>query len=1036
MSEVREFNGRRTKADKGCEAEGLEAEILVIKHRKECSGSDCVEENKPSLSSSQVERATKALDPLFIHTNVLPAFNSALDQTLIADLPLCLDPIACIRADAEYVYSIVQALSTSPQNIEIHHANFLGDTMIYRRLILYVFAHLLFCSSNQKLLDQFKETLQQWKAWDGLTIIKNHQLIKDYLWDVFQQGLTAEASSTLHSEETFRKLVALDAIGICAHLKVWVTDDNKYQDLLTQRDQIAQSLVNLLQARLDFPMEPQYKPRHVKALLKLCRASGLYPESLALKGIEMERHPVDNGGYGDVYKGQLHGRKIAIKALKVYQSSNLARLLKDFLSEAVLWRQLSHPNVLPFYGIYQPDDSLPRLCLTSPWMENGNAVEFLNRHPETQCVHLVSDMALGLEYLHGLQPGVVHGDLKGANVLITQSGRACLADFGLAIAIDSNTMTVAQNSTVRSGGTVRWQAPELFNPTGCQQNTTCSDIYAFACVCYEMFSSQVPFYELRQDYSIIIPVMEGKRPDFPSGDLSQTRGLNTDIWDLIQACWAQDPTRRPIVKQVVERLKSLPHRSVDNRPLDDFHFPIQAFYGRNEHLFSTIVAVDQNFPIPGPTTFEQVPLASALAAEQAPLASDLLPSEQTSVMSRYATVTQIPLIKQALLTSTPAPPTQTLVARAPATLEREPLVSTPSAAEKSLLSSIPAEQTPSASVLATVEQASIVSALSTVDQAPLTSALTVGHTSPASGPGSTEETPLASVPAITEQVSEAFNEGSIFNVVIFGEAGAGKSSVVNMIAGRQVVQPSINKAGYPSQTKPHVVNLDGTPIKLWVTAGLNEEDNGTPSAKHSIINLYKLVKRLEDGISLLVYCVRGPEIKNSITRNYRLFHHGLCQQKVPIVLVVTGLEGEHPMDAWWEMNQAVFQKQQLVFSGQACVTATKGQFKAGAYAFEKEYEESKTKVQKLIGECSRTVQRKIKPSHWVMDTFKNTINIVTRMLHVPLLGLNFSLHDALMEYGGFSDEQAEEIVYEVETGKTADDEEQDLWSDIYHWVQS
>jgi len=75
---------------------------------------------------------TKALDPLFIHTNVLPAFNSALDQTLIADLPLCLDPIACIRADAEYVYSIVQALSTSPQNIEIHHANFLGDTMIYR----------------------------------------------------------------------------------------------------------------------------------------------------------------------------------------------------------------------------------------------------------------------------------------------------------------------------------------------------------------------------------------------------------------------------------------------------------------------------------------------------------------------------------------------------------------------------------------------------------------------------------------------------------------------------------------------------------------------------------------------------------------------------------------------------------------------------------------------------------------------------------------------------------------------------------------
>jgi hypothetical protein len=144
----------------------------------------------------------------------------------------------------------------------------------------------------------------------------------------------------LHSEATFRKVVALDAIGICAHLTVCVTDDSKYQNLVTRRGQAAQSLVNLLQEvrssalsslyatesahsdqRLDFPMEPQYKPRHVKALLKLSRASGLYPESLALKGIEMEMHPVDNGGYGDVYQGIL-------KVLKVYQSSDLVKLLK------------------------------------------------------------------------------------------------------------------------------------------------------------------------------------------------------------------------------------------------------------------------------------------------------------------------------------------------------------------------------------------------------------------------------------------------------------------------------------------------------------------------------------------------------------------------------------------------------------------------------------------------------------------------------------------------------------------------------------
>jgi 50S ribosome-binding GTPase len=539
-----------------------------------------------------------------------------------------------------------------------------------------------------------------------------------------------------------------------------------------------------------------------------------------------------------------------------------------------------------------------------------------------------------------------------------------------------------------------------------------------------MFSGQVPFYEIRQDYSVIIPVIQGKRPNFPSGDLSRTRGLNTEVWDLIQVCWAQDPTQRPTVKQIVERLRSLSPQLVDNRPPDDFHFPTSAVYGRDEHPFSNLVAVDQISPVPGPITVEQVPLTSGLAAEQTPLASDLPLNEQTSVMSASATVTPTPLIEQAPLGSIPASSTQTLVPCASATLARDP---TPSIAEKSLLSSIHTEQAPPASVLAIVEQA------------PLTSALTIGKTSPESGPASIEQTPLASVPAIAEQapcMSEAFNAGSIFNVIIFGEAGAGKSSVVNMIAGRQVVQSSINAAGYPSQTEPHVVNLDGTPIKLWVTAGLNEDDNGTPNAKRTIINLYNLVKRLEDGISLLVYCVRGPGIKNSITRNYRLFHHGLCQQKVPIVLVVTGLEGENPMDAWWSTNQVAFQKQHLVFSGQACVTATKGQFKAGAYAFEKEYEESRKKVQKLIGDCSRAVDQTVKPSHWVMNTFKSTFNVVTRMLNVPLVGLNFSLREILAEYGGFSEEQAKKIVYEVEVGNTVDDEERNLWNNIYEWIQS
>jgi hypothetical protein len=62
--------------------------------------------------------------------------------------------------------------------------------------------------------------------------------------------------------------------------------------------------------------------------MKLSMASGLYPECLVLKGIVIEGHPVARGGYGDVYRGLLHEKQIAVKVLRIYQDSDLVKLLK------------------------------------------------------------------------------------------------------------------------------------------------------------------------------------------------------------------------------------------------------------------------------------------------------------------------------------------------------------------------------------------------------------------------------------------------------------------------------------------------------------------------------------------------------------------------------------------------------------------------------------------------------------------------------------------------------------------------------------
>ena len=420
---------------------------------------------------------------------------------------------------------------------------------------------------------------------------------------------------------------------------------------------------------------------------------------------------------------------------------------------------------------------------------------------------------------------------------------------------------------------------------------------------YQLFSGQVPFPEFQNDYAVLVSVMRGKRPDFPSHDLCRSRGLDNEVWDLMQTCWAQEPIQRPTVEQVMARLQALPHQVADQRPLDDFNinFPSQTAYIHTDHLFSAL-------------------------AKQTSLGSGLAITEHTPLGSEPTT----------------------------------------------------AEQTPLLSAVSTAAQESLASVL-----------------------------------------DMALSDNTVPNVVIFGEGGAGKSSVVNMIAGRQVAQTSNHAVDYMFQSESHFVDIGGTPVRLWDTTGLNEEDTGLDITKDIIIHLFNLLKRLEDGINLLVYCVRGPRVKSSTIRNYRMFYHCMCQQNVPIILVATGLEGEDPMDAWWPMNKDVFQRQQMFFSGQTCITATRGKLRRGAYMFEPEYEESKAKVQKLIGDCCRDAQGtawKMQPAQWTVSTAKNASNRVTGLFNAPPPGFNDLLAEVLKEHGGSSDEEARKIAMGVENG--------------------
>ncbi|KAH0589950.1 hypothetical protein H2248_000136 [Termitomyces sp. 'cryptogamus'] len=268
-----------------------------------------------------------------------------------------------------------------------------------------------------------------------------------------------------------------------------------------------------------------------------------------LTDVTISDMPLCSGRFFDIYVGEWSGRSVCFKVVRLPRVSSI----KISSSEVDRWRQLSHPNILPFYGIYQNDK---QVSLASPWMKKGDITEYLKHDQTSDRVHFFDDVAQGLKYLH--ENGIVHGDLKGKNVLVNEDGRAVLADFGTSSVIDADVLARVSSPSSVSQGTARWRAPETFNFEGDDElpDTTASDVYAFAMVAYEIFANQLPFPQLRVDISIMRAVVEGERPLRPPADSTSWSmwGLTDQIWSLMEACWLSQSEQRPAMQDVIGHL--------------------------------------------------------------------------------------------------------------------------------------------------------------------------------------------------------------------------------------------------------------------------------------------------------------------------------------------------------------------------------------------------------------------------------------------------------------------------------------------------
>ncbi|KZW01248.1 kinase-like protein [Exidia glandulosa HHB12029] len=218
--------------------------------------------------------------------------------------------------------------------------------------------------------------------------------------------------------------------------------------------------------------------------------------------------------------------------------------------EISVWQTLEHPNVQRLLGLCEGiSDKVP--AMVSEWYQHGDINEYLRprRHdPKTGFQSLVYQLLTqvwsGLRYLH--ENSIVHADIKGANVLISDDHSVRLTDFGFSkLLVDSETKSVSEHSTL--SGTCRWMAPEIVDDTS--PHSKASDIWACGCLVLEVLSGQVPYHTKPTTTSVILALARKERPPRPEG-------IDDTYWRFSQSCCAILPEERPSIGEVQSRMRS------------------------------------------------------------------------------------------------------------------------------------------------------------------------------------------------------------------------------------------------------------------------------------------------------------------------------------------------------------------------------------------------------------------------------------------------------------------------------------------------
>jgi len=218
----------------------------------------------------------------------------------------------------------------------------------------------------------------------------------------------------------------------------------------------------------------------------------------------------------------------------------------SFAEEVMVWHQLRHPNVIKLYGACD----LGHHFFVCEYASNGSLVDYLAACARTGARStpwkFLQEAALGLSYLH--ERGIVHGNLRGSNILIGADGLAKLAEFGLTESAKAHHDGKGSESLL---GYKRWQSPERLWG---EQASFASDIYSFGLCVVEALTGKAPW--AGEDEKQLIYAKEYWIPASETSPYAPAT-LTNELRDLASRLCAWDPEKRVTASSLVQILENL-----------------------------------------------------------------------------------------------------------------------------------------------------------------------------------------------------------------------------------------------------------------------------------------------------------------------------------------------------------------------------------------------------------------------------------------------------------------------------------------------